>query len=47
MLAALWNRPQATFASKIELTAATAKVTREVDTGLGNHRGGSAGGHHH
>jgi electron transfer flavoprotein beta subunit len=34
MLAALWNRPQATFASKIELTAATAKVTREVDSGL-------------
>jgi electron transfer flavoprotein beta subunit len=34
MLAALWNRPQATFASKIELAAATAKVTREVDTGL-------------
>src|ERR1017187_6501824 len=27
MLAALWNRPQATFASKIELAAATAKVT--------------------
>src|SRR5580692_5951555 len=34
MLAALWNRPQVTFASKIELTAATAKVTREVDSGL-------------
>jgi electron transfer flavoprotein beta subunit len=34
MLAALWSRPQATFASKIELTADTAKVTREVDTGL-------------
>ena len=34
MLAALWNRPQATFASKIELTAGTAKVTREVDSGL-------------
>jgi len=34
MLAALWNRPQATFASKIELSAGTAKVTREVDTGL-------------
>jgi electron transfer flavoprotein beta subunit len=34
MLAALWNRPQATFASKIELTGAVAKVTREVDAGL-------------
>jgi len=34
MLAALWNRPQATFASKIELTEGTAKVTREVDAGL-------------
>jgi electron transfer flavoprotein beta subunit len=34
MLAALWNRPQATFASKIELASGTAKVTREVDAGL-------------
>ncbi|HTU66231.1 MAG TPA: electron transfer flavoprotein subunit beta/FixA family protein [Steroidobacteraceae bacterium] len=34
MLAALWNRPQATFASKIELSGQTAKVTREVDAGL-------------
>ena len=34
MLAALWGRPQATFASKIELSGATAKVTREVDAGL-------------
>jgi electron transfer flavoprotein beta subunit len=34
MLAALWNRPQATFASKVELAADTAKVTREVDAGL-------------
>jgi electron transfer flavoprotein beta subunit len=34
MLAALWNRPQATFASKLELTEQTAKVTREVDAGL-------------
>jgi electron transfer flavoprotein beta subunit len=34
MLAALWNRPQATFASKIELTDDTARVTREVDAGL-------------
>src|SRR5688572_11612231 len=34
MLAALWNRPQATFASKIELTDSSARVTREVDAGL-------------
>jgi electron transfer flavoprotein beta subunit len=34
MLAALWNRPQATFASKIELTETSARVTREVDAGL-------------
>lgn len=34
MLAALWGRPQATFASKLELNGTTAKVTREVDAGL-------------
>jgi electron transfer flavoprotein beta subunit len=34
MLAALWNRPQATFASKVELGETSAKVTREVDAGL-------------
>lgn len=34
MLAALWGRPQATFASKLEFSGATAKVTREVDAGL-------------
>jgi electron transfer flavoprotein beta subunit len=34
MLAALWDRPQATYASKIELTEGKAAVTREVDTGL-------------
>jgi electron transfer flavoprotein beta subunit len=34
MVAALWNRPQATFASKIELEGGKAKVTREVDAGL-------------
>src|SRR6202165_4757766 len=34
VLAALWNRPQATSASKIELSAGTARVTREVDAGL-------------
>jgi electron transfer flavoprotein beta subunit len=34
MLAALWNRPQATFASKLEITGDVARVTREVDAGL-------------
>ncbi|GIK34049.1 MAG: electron transfer flavoprotein subunit beta [Gammaproteobacteria bacterium] len=34
MLAALWGRPQATFASKLEVTADSARVTREVDAGL-------------
>jgi electron transfer flavoprotein beta subunit len=34
MLAAMWNRPQATFASKLELDGSKAKVTREVDIGL-------------
>jgi electron transfer flavoprotein beta subunit len=39
MLAALWDRPQATFASKLEITldnggAGKATVTREVDAGL-------------
>jgi electron transfer flavoprotein beta subunit len=34
MLAALWDRPQATYASKLELDGALARVTREVDTGL-------------
>jgi electron transfer flavoprotein beta subunit len=34
MLAALWDRPQATFASKLEVGEKTAKVTREVDAGL-------------
>ena len=34
MLAALWNRPQATFASKLELADGKAQVTREVDAGL-------------
>ncbi len=34
MLAALWDRPQATFASKVELEGGKAKVTREVDAGL-------------
>ncbi len=34
MLAALWGRPQATFASKLEFSGETARVTREVDAGL-------------
>jgi len=34
MLAALWNRPQATFASRLELNGDVATVTREVDAGL-------------
>ena len=34
MLAALWGRPQATFASAIEVNDGTARVTREVDAGL-------------
>lgn len=34
MLAALWNRPQATFASKLEIADNKARVTREVDAGL-------------
>jgi electron transfer flavoprotein beta subunit len=34
MLAALWNRPQATFASKVEFDDSVARVTREVDAGL-------------
>ncbi len=34
MLAALWDRPQATFASKMLLNGDSASVTREVDAGL-------------
>ena len=34
MLAALWDRPQATFASEININENTATVTREVDSGL-------------
>jgi electron transfer flavoprotein beta subunit len=34
MLAALMDRPQATFASKIEISGGAATVTREVDGGL-------------
>jgi electron transfer flavoprotein beta subunit len=34
MLATLWGRPQATFASKLEVNGSIARVTREVDAGL-------------
>jgi electron transfer flavoprotein beta subunit len=34
MLAALWDRPQATFASKLEIQGEAARITREVDAGL-------------
>ena len=34
MLAALWERPQATFASEIAINGDSARVTREVDAGL-------------
>jgi electron transfer flavoprotein beta subunit len=34
MLATLWGRPQATFASLIAIDGNTAQVTREVDAGL-------------
>jgi electron transfer flavoprotein beta subunit len=34
MLAALWERPQATYASKVEIGAGQATVTREIDAGL-------------
>ncbi|MEC9375758.1 MAG: electron transfer flavoprotein subunit beta/FixA family protein [Pseudomonadota bacterium] len=34
MLAALWDRPQATFASKVDLSSECVTVTREIDAGL-------------
>ena len=34
MLAALWDRPQATFASGMNLSGGTVSVVREVDAGL-------------
>ena len=34
MLAALWQRPQATFASELTFDGSKARVTREVDAGL-------------
>jgi electron transfer flavoprotein beta subunit len=36
MLAALWDRPQATFVSKLEIADGVAKAKREVDAGLEN-----------
>jgi electron transfer flavoprotein beta subunit len=34
MLAAIWDRPQATFASEVVIEGNMARVTREVDAGL-------------
>jgi electron transfer flavoprotein beta subunit len=34
MLAALWDRPQATFASALSVAGSVATVTREIDAGL-------------
>jgi electron transfer flavoprotein beta subunit len=34
MLAALWGRPQATFASSLSVSGAVATVSREIDAGL-------------
>jgi len=34
MLAAIWDRPQATFASEVTIDGDKARVTREVDAGL-------------
>ena len=34
MLATIWGRPQATFASKLDIADGKATVTREVDAGL-------------
>jgi electron transfer flavoprotein beta subunit len=34
MLAAIWERPQATYASKVEIDGTRLRVTREVDAGL-------------
>ena len=34
MLAALWDRPQATYASKVDISGDKIAVTREVDSGL-------------
>jgi len=34
MLAAIWERPQATYASKVEINGEKLSVTREIDAGL-------------
>jgi len=34
MLAALWDRPQATFASRVAVSDSSVTVTREIDAGL-------------
>src|SRR6202167_5684184 len=34
MLAALWDRPQATYASKVEISGTKGQVTREINAGL-------------
>ena len=34
MLGAIWNRPQATYASEVNIDGNTARVVREVDAGL-------------
>jgi electron transfer flavoprotein beta subunit len=46
MLAALWNRPQATFASKVELDGAKARGDARSRRGPGDDRGRPAGGDH-
>jgi electron transfer flavoprotein beta subunit len=34
MIAAIWDRPQATFASEVSIDGNSARVTREIDAGL-------------
>ena len=34
MLATLWQRPHASYVSKLEFTGRTARATREIDAGL-------------
>ncbi len=46
MLATLWGRPQATFASKVEVADGKATVTREVDAGLEPWSRPAGGSHH-
>ena len=47
MLAALWNRPQATFASKLELTDGNGESHARSRRRPRDARSGSAGGRHH